>query len=944
MGEIKQAYSLLKDLETLPAPEGKDLEALFREICKRGMKKRGLTGIPAYEERLEEEIDLILRKKFPVYFIILWDILRYARKEGIPIGHGRGSACGSLVCYAMEITQVDPLEHNLLFWRFLSEWRDGYPDVDTDVADKHRGKLKKYIEDKYGVDHVASVATYIYFSPKSAIKAACRVMCVPFKEANDLVKDIETLEDFRKVKYKEFHQKYPDVYKISKGLTGRLSGTGYHAAATIISEQILTDLTSVESRKLEGEEFRQAVIALDKNDAEELGFIKYDFLGLKTLSVVDDCVKDVNRNHGRLIDTLQIKNDDDNVFKMISDGYTVGVFQAEASASTKVIKEMGIEDFGDLVASNALVRPGAWKAFGQEYIARKKGYKSVTYPTPASQEYLKDTWGFYLFQEQSMLVCTEIAGLSKEDADKIRKLTAHKEDVSKLAPFKEKFLRGAMQQVSKTVAEKLWNDIELTAEYSFNKCLAEDTTVEVKFGELPNLKVETMTIKRLYAQMRLLGDRVNFYVSGPAYIKNLDVGEKVWHEVKAVHDNGEKPVWRVWTDSETHIDATWNHRHRLSKNWKEAFRIRQGSQIWTDEGKKYVAGNRFAGIVNTYDVELYDEPHAFYANGFLTHNSHSVAYSKLSYITAWLKYYYPAEFMTALLNNEKDQNSISDYLSECKRLGIEVKTPDVNKSGLHYTTTDNVIYMGLSNIKYISDKLAERLINLRPFDSYKDMSGRIMAKGSGLSSRVIDSLNKVGATEFKDHPVDRQACKSHFYEYLGIASFDDGLITSEMRSRITQLSDYEDKGNGIIVAIVQDIVSKNGWIRADLTDGTGKTGVFLQENHGLEKGQKYIMALAGGSLVGSVHLSETKPNPMVGYLRGDMDSDTWIVAAKSRVTKTNKPMGTFLFSHRGNLRSCTIFADKMPMAKKFGPGSKVKIAVENNAKFGDILKGIKADG
>ncbi len=940
---VKQAYTLYENLETLPAPEGKDVEALFREICRRGMKKRGLLGIPEYEDRLEEETALIFKKNFPVYFVVLWDIIRYARKEGIPIGHGRGSACGSLVCYVMEITQVDPLEHNLLFWRFLSEWRDGYPDVDTDVADKHRGKLKKYIEDKYGADHVASVATYIYFSPKSAIKAACRVMAVPYKEANDLVKDIETLQDFRKVKYKEFHTKYPDVYKLAKGLDGRLSGTGYHAAATIISQQVLTDLTSVETRKLEGEDFRQPVIALDKDDAEEIGFIKYDFLGLKTLSVVDDCVKAIQSNHGRMIDTLQITNDDDKVFAMISEGNTVGVFQAEASASTKVIKEMGIENFTDLVASNALVRPGAWKAFGAEYIARKKGYKKVTYPTPHSEGYLKDTWGFYLFQEQSMLVCTEIAGLSKEDADKIRKLTAHKEDVSKLAPFKEKFLNGAMKQVSQKVAEKLWNDIELTAEYSFNKCLASDTTVEVKFGTTPNTKIETMTVERLYAQMKLVGDKVDFYLRGPATIGRLDVGAPAWHKVSAVYDAGVNDVWRVWTDSETYIDATSTHKHRLSKNWKEAFRIGQGDQIWTDKGKVKVAGNRYAGQQQTYDIMLETEPHAFYANGFLTSNSHSVAYSKLSYITAWLKYYYPAEFMTALLNNEKDQNSISDYLSECKRLGIEVKTPDVNKSGMGYTTSDNVIYMGLSNIKYISDKLAERLINLRPFLNYSDMSSRIMEKGSGLSSRVIDSLNKVGAAEFKDHPVDRQACKNNYYEYLGIASFDDGLITAEMRTRITALSDYEDKSTAIIVAIVQDIVSKNGWTRADLTDGTGKTGVFLNEGHGLEKGQKYIIALANGSLVGSVNLADAKPNAIVNYLRGNMDEGTWIVAAKSRLTKNGNEMGTFLFSHRGSLRACTIFGDKMPMARKFGPGSKVKIAIEPNKKFGDLLKGIKRD-
>lgn len=952
-----QAYTIYEHLETLPEPEGKDIEAMLREICKRGMAKRGLTGKKEYEERLEHELELIIRKKFGVYFIILWDVLRYARKEGIPVGAGRGSACGSLACYVMEITQVDPIEHKLLFWRFLSEDRDGYPDVDTDIAHKHRGKLKKYVEDKYGTEHVASIVTFSYFSGKSAIKAACRVMKVPFQESNNLVKEIETLEDFRKERYRYFHEKYPEVYKIAKGLDGKIEKTGYHAAATIISQQVLTDLTSVESRKVTGEEFRQPTIALTKDDAEELGFIKYDFLGLITLSVVDDCIKMIRKNYGKMIDPLQIKEDDPKVFKMISDGYTAGIFQAEASASTKIIKEMGIDNFGDLIASNALVRPGAWKAFGKEYIARKKGYKRVSYPTVDSQAYLEDTWGFYLFQEQTMLICTEIAGLSQTDTDKIRKLTSHKEDKETLAPFKEKFIKGAIQQVTQKQAEKLWADIELTAEYSFNKCLAEDTRVKVycrrKYDEdrwksgdtsLLQQEVEYMTLATLQRRMKdkeETGDTdAAFYVEGPEYIAGMTIGPTVLHEIKALHDNGVQPVWRIWVDSETYIDATAAHRHRLSKNWKLAAHIHQNDVIRMQDGKRTVAGRRYAGMVQTYDLELADEPHAFYANGFLTHNSHSVAYSKLSYVTAYLKYYYPAEFLAALLNNEADSNKISNYLAECKRLKIQVRTPDVNKSDLEYTTNGEVIYMGLSNIKYISEKLGERLIDLRPFKDYDDMKERIMAKGSGLNSRVIDALNKVGATQFPDHYVDMEECKKNFFEYLGIASFDAALVTEEMRRRITKLVDYEDKSDAIVVGIVQDIVSKNGWTRADISDGEGQAGFFVNEGHGLEKGKAYILAIAKGALIKSVSLESFSEDPVVNYLRGRMDEGTWIVAAKSRQTKNGNLMGTMLYSIRGELRSCSIFQDQMPMAKKFGPGAKVKIALNTSPKWGDSLKGI----
>ena len=1279
---MKQAYTLYENVQTLPAPENKNITEIFKTICRQGMKKRGLVGKPEYEARIEEEMDLIIRKDFGVYFIVLWDAFNFCKREGIAVGFGRGSSCGSLVNYVLEITEIDPIEHGLLFWRFLSEWRNGLPDVDSDISPKDRPKLKKYLEDKYGKDRVASVATFVYFSAKSAIKSACRVLNVPYAESNNIVKEINVMNDFRHKQYKEFHTKYPDVYKLASALDGRLSTSGYHAAATIISRMPITDLAPTESRKIEGEDFRQLTIALDKDEAEALGFVKYDFLVLKTLDVVSDCVDYIAKTRGRKIDIKQIKLEDPLVFKMISDGHTSGVFQCmkpeqpihtknglklakdinfgdevlthkgryrqvvntmsrysnnemykidlarqshspiyltgehpilisdanfnmrwekvqdikaldfgakiapakrwssfavfpktqssvefsvldqvvdsdlarflglylaegcsskegricftfhekeveyvnfvqkilkekfdvksyiqyskisksvsvrgtskelaqtlnkifrvgaknkiiphfiyssshdiirsflvgyaegdgaikenshvavqtasqnlawglkalvanigsftkvgnhqrtvggnthqvytisfslstkkvtrkllenedfilipirnvikdnyegevvnfeveednsycgeivmhncEASASTKVIKEMGIENFADLVASNALVRPGAWKAFGSEYIARKKGYKKVSYPTVDSEEFLKDTFGFYLFQEQSLLVCTEIAGLSKQKADEIRKITAHKQDKSILEPYKEEFIAGAIKNVSQKVAEKLWADIELTAEYSFNKCLAEDTMIEVRVDndESDDYEYFNMDVSELFTAIKNYGMSVDFYVKGPEFINGTKVGPDAWHKIKDVHDNGVQDVFRIWTDSETHIDATANHKHRLSKRWKEVYRIHQNDQIWTNEGKVTVAGRKYVGQAQTYDLELESEPHAFYANGFLTHNSHSVAYSKLSFVCAYLKYYFPAEYMTALLNNEKDANSTADYLSECKRLDIDVRTPDVNNSDINYTVKDNVIYMGLSNVKYISDKLAERLINARPFKSYEDMKEKIMAKGSGLNSRVIDSLNKVGATNFPDHKVNIEQCKENFYEYLGITSFDTGQITSDMYQRITPLNEYEDKTDAVVIGIVQDIVVK-GWIRVDFSDGSGGKGaVFVKPEHGLEKGKRYVFALAKGNLVGHIDLEKFSTiNPLVRYLKGEMDQRTHFVAGKTRRTKNEVLMGDILFVHNGELRSATMFEDQIRSGAR--PGDEIQIALNAPNKYGTSVKAIR---
>lgn len=948
---VQQFYTLYTNEKTLPVREDKDVNAMIRRICERGMKQRGLVGKPEYEARLEEELELITRKEFSVYFIILWDAIKWCRNNGILIGRGRGSAAGSLVCYLMEITDVDPIEYGLLFWRFLSDWRSELPDVDTDIADRDRIRLKKYLEDKYDADKVASVTTFIYFSAKSAIKAACRVLAVPYKESNDVVSDIDHMDDFRSVKYRDFHEKYTGVYKLAKALDGRLQTVGFHAAATVITNMPITDLTSVESRKLENSDIRQPVISLPKEDAEELGFVKYDFLGLKTLSVVADCCELVKRNHGKLIDLRNMKFDDPLVLKMISDGHTVGVFQAEASASTKVIKDMGVDTFADLVASNALVRPGAWKVMGEDYIAKKRGHKKVTY-LEGTKEFLSETYGEVLYQEQMMLLCTEFAGLTKEEADKIRKLTSKKKSKEELAPFKEKFIAGCLTKTTQAKAEKLWNDIETTAEYQFNKCLAVDTMVTVKYGEIPNDKIEKMTVGQLYARMSMVGDRVDFYVLGPEYVKNRDSGGEKWYKIVDVHDNGVRDIYRIWIDENWYIDSTDTHRHRLSKGWKEAYLIHQNDVIMTGGGKQKVWKRTFEGKAQTYDIELADEPHAFYANGIITHNSHSVAYSQLSYITAFLKFYYPAEFMAALLNNEKDTGSVSDYLTECARLNIPVRTPDIHKSGIGYEVKNGEIMMGLANVKFISDTLAGRLIKMRdgkgegcgPFESYVDFKERVMAKGSGLNSRVIDALNKIGATKFYDHHVDESECKVNYYEYLGIVSLDGDSLTPLMKAKLTTFDQYEERSTAIVAGLCKDIVSKNGWTRVDINDGTGTQGFFVGPDHGLEKGHRYVLGLASGKIVGKIDLDaeHSSENPILRYLRGEMNENVWFIAAKAGKTKNGNDRADFLYSYNGRLAACSVYEAGLPMARRIRPGTKVRMQVKDT-KYGPVLEYIEKD-
>lgn len=939
-------YEYVENAYTLPAP-AKDINGIFRKIIDEGMRKRGLDKKPEYMARLEEEIKVILDKNLAVYFVILADALKFCRQEKIAYGAGRGSAAGSLVCYAMYITEVDPIEHKLLFWRFLDPERDDMPDIDTDIQDKRRAEVKRYLEKKYGKDHVASVSNYGMYQGKSAIKAACRILNVNYQTSNWVVKQLgkyvdddaaeKNMREYATLDVlKEFREANPDVYKIANKITGRLNQYGIHAGGVVITEKPMTDWVGVESRKVEGETFRQSVIALNGDGAADVGLVKYDFLGLKNLSVVADCVEYVKENHGIAIDFKQIKEDDPDVFKMIAEGKTLGVFQATADASTDVIKKMGIDNFNDLVASNALVRPGAWKAFGADYIARKKGYQKVTYPTKESEHFLDETFGFYLYQEQTMQICTMVAGMSQSEANKIRKLTAKKKSKAELQPYKEKFFQGSLKNVGQAQADKLWADIELTAEYSFNKCLAEDTKIDVRQYGLGEYNYYTMTI----GDLAKYDPELEIEVKGVEWIKGDKIGPETWHKVKAVHDNGVQRVHRIWTSSDQYIDATANHRHRLSKNWKEAGQIWQNDEIWTDTGKQTVAGRRFAGEVQTYDLELEHETHAFYANGFLTHNSHAVAYSKLSYVTAWFKLHYPAEFMTALLGNEdtsKKDNKLSEYLVECNRMNLKVNRPDINKSAIHYSTTNNEIYMGLSNIKGIAAKSAEVIMAQRPFVSYQDLTDKVEVPKNGLTKAHLKSLDAIAAYDFTDVEIDDKKVSENFYEFLGIPSFDSGFLTEEMESRVIPVEEYDEKGVNLLQCIVKEIKEGDGWIRVTVIDSSGSASCFVDADHGLQKGHRYIMLIANNSMIDFVDMSDYRTDhPLMKYLRGEMTDGNWTVGAKQRVTRNGKRLGTLVFSHRDRLQSCLIFSNKLDNARMYCKrGQRVRLAV-NTTKDGTL--------
>lgn len=921
----KEAFDLEKELDKCRKPLKKYEELseadLLRSLVETGMKQHAYAGKPEYEDRVQFELEIILSKGFERYFLIIWDIMWFCRRQGIAYGLGRGSGASSLVGHVLKITGVDPIRYNLLFARFLDYEREDYPDYDLDIQDDRRIEVKEYLIKKYGADRVAGIATFEYFSEKSAFKAAGRVFNIPFKEMNDATKLVNEYDDLA-IAAQKLNQ--PGMKQLAQALYGRLSGTGRHAAGVVITDKPITEYVPVETRKATSEgKDRELVVAVDKNVAEQIGLIKIDLLGLVNLSIVDAASKIVKKTRGKTIDWKALEPDDPNVYKMLSEGHTSAVFQAEQSASTNLILEMGVHNFDELVTSNALVRSGAYNAFGPDYIATKKGHKKPKYPTPESKSFLEDSLGFAVMQEQSMLICQEVAGMSVGDSNLVRKLTAKKKDKSELAPFKEKFISGCLSNgVPQKEAEKLWANLETTAEYQFNKCLSADTKViEKNLGEI-----------ELEVLFKYVRDGNDAWVLGPEKISGTNVDGEVYHKVVDVYDNGEKPTMRIMTSSDEYIDATLNHKHRLSKRWKEAYRIHHNDPIWMRGGKKKVTMRRYAGIQQTYDVELATEPHAFYANGFVTHNSHAVSYSMLSYACAYFKYYFPGEYMTAVLTHTTEPAEVSAYLAECKRLGLKVNPPNVNKSDSNYAYKDGEIFMGLSSVKFISDKLAERIIAARGekgFETYEELEAKVYEKGSGLNSRMLAALKAVGAVRLPGLEVNEKEAKANFYEYLGIPSFDDIALTTEMKSRVTEMKDYDESGTQILLGIVQKIVSKNGWNRAEVIDAESSASFFMDNADDLEKGQRYLMLVSNNSLIDKVNLSDyDDKRPMVRWLNGKFQEGTYIVWAKTSVTKNKKTIGTIVYSHNGDLRRCMVFGNKLTMAKAVCvPGRQIQLAI-----------------
>lgn len=459
--EIKKRRNLLpKYMNSLNSDD------YLREVTEFRIKELGLGE--EYKTRLNEELNIIKQLGFSDYFLIVWDLISWADANNIGRGTGRGSVGGSVMAYLLNITKVDPIKYNLLFARFINPDRNDYPDIDLDFEDKRRGEVKEYLKQRWGKDNVAAITTYGTFKPKSAVKDVARVLQVSYEETNNITPFFETIEELiESPKGKIFCNKYPDVPRTAKRLEGRIRNAGVHAAGMVVSAIPLTEVCPIETRKESDGGERVTVTAFDMVDAEAVGLIKIDILGLKTVSVIKDCLAQIKKRTGLDVEAQSLTFDDERVFKNFNDGNTVGVFQADAAAYRNLIERMGIDNFNDLVVSNALVRPGALLSQGSKYIDCKKGVAQPYYPDDSVKEILEETYGTVIFQEQLMQMSVKISGFTWSDADKLRKIIGKKRDVAEFKEFKDKFINNAI--IPKAEAKQMWSEFELSALYMFNK-------------------------------------------------------------------------------------------------------------------------------------------------------------------------------------------------------------------------------------------------------------------------------------------------------------------------------------------------------------------------------------------------------------------------------------------------------------------------------------------
>lgn len=800
-----ESYNMPAGVDLLPRTVS-DPSAELRRKAFEGLKRLGKHEDQVYIDRVEAELSVIDYKNFSPYFLIVEDAVKWAIDNGITVGPGRGSAAGSLVCYTLFITRVDPIEYGLLFERFMEISRMDWPDIDVDFAKARRHEVKEYLTRKYG--HTAAIATFNEIGGKTAIADAARVLGVPPSETKKATKEMDSGgEDFfdyfeRDSQSREYAFKHPEVVQLARRLEGRIRGTGIHASGFVTSSQPIEKFAPIQTGKdpnnPDGD--RMPYIAVDMNEAADIGLIKLDILGLNTLSVIEDTVKYINQEHGIDIDVYDLPLDDADVYAEMFKGNNVGVFQAEGAAMRKWLMSSKCDEFNDLVVGTAVARPGPMNTIGPVYRERvKSGIDTGINRSKEERAIVGDTQFLVIYQEQVMRYMTEVAGMSSSDSNVVRKIIGKKatdaKAIAQMEKYESMFVEGASAKLGHQRARKLWKDFEKHSGYSFNK-------------------------------------------------------------------------------------------------------------------------------------------------------SHAVAYSYITYWTAWLKFHYPAEFLASCIKNTSEDTKVANYIIEAKRLGVKIKLPHVNHSEVGMSIHEGQLLLGLKNIKFISEGVANKIIAARPFESFKHFTSVATTKGSGINSRAVNSADSVGALTFDDHPSSGLPDAETLYSVLSIPSIPE--IDWMDESKLRRLEDYDETETFATLAIFRGKgKSGKGWMIAELLDETATQGVFADPEMEMEAGKMYLLLIANNRIVRAVETgSQPSDKPLEQYVAGNLpnpeESYYNPVAFMPRKTKAGKDMATMVVvDWLGHMKGVVVFPKDFYFAYDQCRGGKsIRLSINEKEDGSLIFNGI----
>jgi len=727
-------------------PAGETPASHLRALTERGSAKRWPAGVPpAVRESIEHELRLITELKFEPFFLTVHDVVEYARSQKI-LCQGRGSAANSVVCYCLQITEVDPSRMAMLFERFISKERNEPPDIDVDFEHERREEVIQYIYRKYGRDRAALAATVICYRPRSALRDVGKAMGYDLNEVDRLARGMQWWDgqriDPERIRASGFDPRDPRTQRLMT-LTAEILGfprhLSQHVGGFVIARGRLDELVPIENAAMP----ERTVIEWDKDDLDALGLLKVDVLGLGMLSAIRRAFRLVNDFGGSSgvtgeLDLATVPSEDKSVYDMICRADTTGVFQIESRAQMAMLPRLRPRNFYDLVIEVAIVRPGPIQGeMVHPYLRRRNQEEPVSYPSAAVEAVLKRTLGVPIFQEQVMQLAIVAAGFTPGEADRLRRAMAAWKRKGGLEPFQRQLIDGMRERgYPESFAHQIFNQILGFGEYGFPECVVGETrVVNADTGRWLTIDEVIDGQERLDSTLACDGE--------------LRLRKR---KVLRVLQSGMKPVLRLRTALGHEITATAEHPFMTMTGWLQLGKLKVGDTIatarampvpgalvhWDRIVEIEAAGNR-----ETYDLQI-EGDHNFLANHFVVHNSHAASFALLVYTSAWLKHYQPAAFCAALINSQPmGFYAPAQLVRDARAHGVAVRPIAVATSGWDCTLERQedsrpALRLGLRLVKHLSHEGAMRLLEARaasPFTHVADLAER-----AALDRRDLEAL------------------------------------------------------------------------------------------------------------------------------------------------------------------------------------------------------------